>query len=363
MTGVTHVLWNGGVGGIERLVHDLALVQREQGIAVRVAFGQASGPFVDNVRDAGIPIVDLALRSGYDVRPHVLARAFRALADTELLHVHAWNLPLVLATRRRRLVTTEHGTLGLHRPQGVVVRAKRALHRAAVRRAASVTTPSTYMADVLARTLRVPRAGIRVVPNGISVTAVGEFREGARRDEIVVAVVGRLAAMKRVDRALEAIAHVPHDVPVRLVIAGAGPLEGELRAFSTTRGLDRRVTFLGPVTDVGALLADVDVLVLPTSGEPFGLVVLEAAAAGALPIVFADAGGALEALPPDGIVVADERHLASTLGSIRGTPALGGEARRERARWTRETFPITRTALLYREVYDEVVACPNATVS
>jgi glycosyltransferase involved in cell wall biosynthesis len=351
---VTHVLWNGGIGGIERQVHDLALVQREQGIEVRVAFGQAVGPFADAMRAGGIPVVDLALRSGYDLRPNVVARGRSALAQSDVLHVHGWNLPLFLLTRGRPLVATEHGTLGLGRRRTLPVRAKRLLQRAALSRAAVVTTPSNYMVDVLARTLRVPRERVRVVPNGI---APGDPRVAQPRgDELVVAVVGRLAAVKRIDRALNAFAQIPHDLRARLLIAGSGPLDGELRALAAAREIEDRVTFLGPVADVAALLGGVDALVLPTSGEPFGLVVVEAAAAGALPIVFADAGGALEILPPDGVVVADERELAAALAKLPESPWLGPDARRARSEWAHETFPIGTTARLYREAYDEVLA-------
>ena len=52
--------------------------------------------------------------------------------------------------------------------------------------------------------------------------------------------------------------------------------------------------------------ATTEVLVQPSEGEPFGLAIIEACRQGALPIAFADGGGALEVLPPDGRIVVDD---------------------------------------------------------
>src|SRR5439155_3473643 len=53
---VVHVLWSGGVGGIERLVHDLAREQSRLGFRVSVAFAQPSGPFARRLREGGVPV-------------------------------------------------------------------------------------------------------------------------------------------------------------------------------------------------------------------------------------------------------------------------------------------------------------------
>ena len=66
---VVHVLWSGRVGGIERLVVDLASAQVQCGADVRIAFGQAEGPFATLAECRGPSVVDLGLRSGHDLSP------------------------------------------------------------------------------------------------------------------------------------------------------------------------------------------------------------------------------------------------------------------------------------------------------
>jgi glycosyltransferase involved in cell wall biosynthesis len=143
---------------------------------------------------------------------------------------------------------------------------------------------------------------------------------------------------------------------IRVRIIGIGPEEERLKSLSDSLCLGQSVTFLGARNDVRDLLAGSHVIVHPAKNEAFGMALLEACAGGLLPIVFSDGGGALEVLPPDGLVVGDESDLARTLDDLVGSPLLGEEARRWRARWARERFPISATEAAYRRLYEMVVA-------
>jgi glycosyltransferase involved in cell wall biosynthesis len=116
---------------------------------------------------------------------------------------------------------------------------------------------------------------------------IDRFTIGAGRGEYAV-VVTRLLAYKHVDRAIAACARA--GVPLRIV--GTGPEEHALRAAA--RGT--QTTFLGYIDDaaVNALVGNARVVLLPAE-EDFGLVPLEAAAAGT-PTIALRAGGALETI-------------------------------------------------------------------
>ena len=79
---------------------------------------------------------------------------------------------------------------------------------------------------------------------------------------------------------------------LRLVVAGRGPSADELRDQARRLRLGRAVTFAGfvPDAELAALVAAADCAVVPSRYEPFGLVALEAAAAGT-PVVASGAGG------------------------------------------------------------------------
>jgi glycosyltransferase involved in cell wall biosynthesis len=165
-----------------------------------------------------------------------------------------------------------------------------------------------------------------------------------------------LAEFKRVDRLLAALSQARTRERLSTLIVGEGPLEGDLKAQAARLGCDPIVEFLGYRADVEAILAATDILVQPSEGEPFGLAIIEACRQGALPIVFADGGGALEVLPPDGRIVTNEPHLARVLDELCEDPApRSPTARRARARWAAEQFPIRHTAGAYLALYRAAV--------
>jgi glycosyltransferase involved in cell wall biosynthesis len=351
---VAHVLWSGRVGGIERLVGDLAAEQIGQGLGLIVAFGQAKGPFVERVRRAGARVVDLGLASGYDLRPSRIALGAAALRTADVVHLHGFNVPIALMAGRsgRPIVFTEHGNFGLGRRLGLSDHAKRRLQASFLhRRVRAIASNSRYTALRLAETYRLEPNLVTVVHNGVAVTEAGARPHAGHSNELCVAFVGRLVAVKRLDRLFAAVAKTDGDGGLRLVIAGGGPLEEDLKDLARSLNIDDRVAFLGPRGDVAKVLAAADAAILPSEGESFGLVVLEACLQGTLPIVFADGGGALEALPPDGIVVDGVDELAAAFESLRGSEAISIEARGGRAAWVRERFPISATAERYLELY------------
>jgi glycosyltransferase involved in cell wall biosynthesis len=99
--------------------------------------------------------------------------------------------------------------------------------------------------------------------------------------------VGQLIPRKNVDGLIEAFALLPESA--RLLIAGEGPEEASLQALATELGVSSRIEFRGyvPYESVPALLSEIATLVLPSKSEVYGLVVIEALAAG-LQVVVTD---------------------------------------------------------------------------
>jgi glycosyltransferase involved in cell wall biosynthesis len=355
---VAHVLWSGNVGGIERLVCDLAAEQVAQGLEVTVAFARTEGPFVQEVRDRRARVVDLRLSSGSDLRPDRILHGAKALAEVDVLHLHGFNVPLAAIARRARkpIVFTEHGNFSLGRSLGVQGRVKRHLQRRFLQHSIDVLTAnSVYSAARLSEIYGISSDSIVVVYNGTAVD--GNVGAQKRRPSAVLhtVFVGRLVEFKRVDRAIKAVALARRRDAILLDIFGGGPLEVPLRRLAASVGSGARIKFHGVRADVRAAVANADVLLLPSEQEPFGLAALEGCAQGALPIAFADGGGVLEVLPPDGIVVENVDDLARVLDGLIGSHAISDDARRRRAEWARRRFPISATANRYLELYGKAI--------
>jgi glycosyltransferase involved in cell wall biosynthesis len=163
-----------------------------------------------------------------------------------------------------------------------------------LRLAHQVVTGTPGLADLYARTFRLRRGRIRVVPNEIDAAAFAP--PAPRAPGCTVLFVGRLSEHKGA-RLLPEIATAVLDAEpeARFVIAGGGPDEELVR--SALAG-EPRVELLGyvPNPEVPALMHDADVLVMPSLEEGFPRRLLEAMAAG-LPFVATDVGGVREVIP------------------------------------------------------------------
>ena len=123
-----------------------------------------------------------------------------------------------------------------------------------------------------------------VVPNGVDLSLVPQRTKNTPR---AVISVGTLKARKCMDRTLEAFARLAETYPdATLTIVGIGEMEAQLRARIDDLGLQARVTLTGgiPHEEVLKRMAESDLFVLPSWGEGYGIVYIEAMAAGCIAV-------------------------------------------------------------------------------
>lgn len=133
---------------------------------------------------------------------------------------------------------------------------------------------------------------VEVVYNGIDPSSFEVHTNGRVRDELglprdapVIGFVGQLDERKGIDDLLQAFVKVHRRLPdAHLVLAGTGKLESAVRDFSRRNGLGAVTHLLGFRDDISAVMRSIDVLVLPSRWEGFGMVLIEAMAA-ARPVV------------------------------------------------------------------------------
>ena len=175
-----------------------------------------------------------------------------------------------------------------------------------------------------------------------------------------IAVVGRLAPEKDHATLLAAARIVVAERPdTTFLLAGDGPLRGELEARIQALGLGERVHVLGYREDAVAILAACAMLALPSRYEPCGRVLLETMAVGR-PIVATRVGGVPE-LVEDGVTgvlvgPGDPRAFAEALLRLRADPAYAGRLGTAGRRRVERRFEVVAAAAQYAAVYREVLA-------
>ncbi len=338
------------VWGAERSLLGLAPLLEERGI--RLSLASPRGGFSDAWSALGLPHVEFAVpsRSGLRAtgggRPGVrelagevasTGRSARRLAqlarEVDVVHSNSlWgHLDCAVAGR----ISGRPVVLELHdlvRP-GL----GRIVLRMAVRLASSAIAVSQAVADSVGpgwdRVCVIPQAvdPVRFHPGPPDPS--WRARLSSQPDEPIVGVVGRVDPGKGIRTVVQAMAMLAGAAArSHLAVVGApavddGTYEAQLREEASTL-LGDRSRFVGPVTEVPAVLRSLDVLVNASASEPFGLSVLEAQACG-VPVIGTDAGGIPEFVTDGetGLLVAPGRAdaLAAGLNRMLGAPELRQE--------------------------------------
>jgi rhamnosyl/mannosyltransferase len=172
--------------------------------------------------------------------------------------------------------------------------------------------------------------------------------------------VGRLRYYKGLDHLIRALP----GIPARLLVVGIGPMEEEWKALAADAGVGDKIAWLGeaPDADLPAIYHLVDLFVLPAShsSEAFGLVQVEAMAAG-LPVVCTELGTGTSYVNQDGLTglvvpPADPFALRDAVNRLIADPDLRqsmGAAARARASTFGLDSMVDKVLALYEDVMRE----------
>jgi len=258
----------------------------------------------------------------------------------------------LLRSRKTPLVVTQHNDS--------IQPSARFLARTVIRRAAAVVVPSrAHLA--LSRELESFENKTDIIPFGIDETRWIDLpRRGIDAPPRAI-FIGRLVKFKGLDVLLRALERVPD---LRLDIVGAGPEGPRLRTLTQALALTDRVKWFGeyPDEDLPRRMAEADFLVLPsvTVEERFGIVLLEAMAAGRPIITTAVPTGVREVNVPGEtgleVPLQDVAALAEALETLAHDPfkreQMGDAGRRRVEKY------FTRALMAQRhiELYERVLA-------
>jgi glycosyltransferase involved in cell wall biosynthesis len=308
-----HIITGLGVGGAEQ---QLRLLVRHLPVDCDVVTLTNPGAVADGLTADGVRVFHLGMTGNRDLA--ALPRLVRLIRTGryDLVHTHLYRACVYgrLAARIagvKAVVATEH-SLGDSQMEGRGLSAGvRALYLASERLGRSTVAVSPTVAERLER-WGVPGQRIEVVPNGIDLDRFRfdpvqrlrtRQRLGLPEGAYVIGGIGRLAAGKRFDVLIRALAQLPDDY--WLLLVGGGTEENLLRRTAHDYGVADRVLFTGerpyvpdgtPGPDLPSLTAAMDLLASPSPEEAFGLAVVEGLASG-LPVLYASCP-AIEDLPP-----------------------------------------------------------------
>jgi glycosyltransferase involved in cell wall biosynthesis len=301
MTRVLHLQKVAGISGSEAHLLSLLPRLRDRGWDVRMLMlhenESGAWDFARALKARGVPIDAIRVRA--DVDPIAffqltgyLARTRPDILHTHLVHADAYGLLAGTFARVPVRISTKHG-FNEFREAPYFGLADRAVASLAHVHIAISRGLARYLEDVEG----FRRADFEIVHYGIEPDGEPKPYDG---DRPRLLCVGRLIPIKGHLVLLRAFAEARKEVPeLELHIAGRGPLEPALKALCRELEIVDAVRFLGYVAPVQRAIEQASVIVVPSMGEGFGMVALEAMER-ARPVIAASIGG-LGELVEDGV--------------------------------------------------------------
>lgn len=378
------------VGGLGNHVHalgrHLAAAGHEVVVLCRRPMGTdaATHPSTDEVHD-GVRVLAVAedplhlaftddLVAWTLAMGHAVLRAGLALDwRPDVVHAHDWLVahPAVALAEHwdAPLVVTVHATEAGRHTGWLTSTLNQQVHSIEwwlVNNADAVITCSAAM-RAEAQDLYAPATPITLLHNGIDVSRIPVLARDPEPGRVLY--LGRLEHEKGVQDLLAALPRVRRTHPqARLVVAGDGTKQGWFRERARAHRVARAVTWTGHLEPaaIAVELSRAAVVVVPSRYEPFGIVALEAAAAGT-PVVASTAGGLAEAVLAGvgglAFEVGNVGALASAVTEVLAHPGAAAErAAAARARLDRE-FHWPQIAVATAGLYARTVRAPRPVLA
>jgi L-malate glycosyltransferase len=347
----------------------------------QIHFISYSQPFRLSGRDDGIfyhevPVSNYPL---FEFPPYDLALASRMVEvaefyELDLLHVH-YAIPhsvsallarQMMAKRGRRLpfVTTLHGTditlVGLDRGYLPIT-------RHAIQESDGVTSISNYLREETISKFDIERP-IETIPNFVNCDVYTPLEESKREElrkrfakpgEALLIHLSNFRPVKRVPDVVKIFAKVAREVPAQLVLVGDGPDRSSAEWLAHDLGIQCRVHFVGKQERVHELLAQADLMLMPSELESFGLAALEAMAC-KVPSIATRVGGVPE-LIDDGetgmlFPVGDVDAMANAAIALLTDKARLEQMRDQARRTAQKRFCASLVVPKYVQFYEEILA-------
>jgi glycosyltransferase involved in cell wall biosynthesis len=346
-------------GGSERQFGALAGSLSKEFFRVHLGCLQRRGPFLGTLGD----VSEFQLGGSLYGPASLKARwkLVRYLKDHKIGVAHSFdfytNLVLIPSARLARVPVV----IGSQRQLGDLLTRRQERAQAMVLGWCDMVVCNSQAAADRLMALGLRESQLVVIGNGLPVEAFAETSPALPRSPEVLRV-GMIARMntrsKNHSLFLRAAARLHGQFPsAQFVLVGDGPLRQELEREAQALGLGDSVLFLGDRRDIPAVLASLDITVLPSASESLSNVILESMAAGA-PVVANRVGGNCELITEDrGVLVPanDELALASGIERLFRDSSLRKILGRNGEQFARENFTLEKMRQRHESLYHELL--------
>jgi glycosyltransferase involved in cell wall biosynthesis len=357
-----------GIGGTETHVLELASRLDRKRFEITVCSLKSSGLIAEELQRRGVRVVTLGGTGKWDLRVLFKLRAFLRNEQPDVVQAFLFWANVAARIARQglppmRVIASYHDEVVA---EGWLVRA---IDRLTLPWSDRLVCCSEAVYRSVQRRIGGRDERFVTIPFGVeserfaSVLPVSRGEVGLNDHLPVIGTVCRLVEPKKgLSVLLNAVAWLERTAGTPLcqvLIVGGGPAKGRLEALSLELGIRERVHFTGPRLDVPSVIQRMDVFVLPSLYEGFGIAILEAMAAGK-PVVATRVGGIPEFVESgkSGLLVeaGNAESLAGAIRRLLEQPKLAGALARAGKERAGTLFSIERSVREHEALYDLCLA-------
>ena len=379
MINIVYLIGNLGAGGAEKLVCDLAIGLEKSKFKVSII---AIGHYKDEQFERNR--IDLLRQNGVDVKivskkPHgnrlSTIRKLRGVfkADRpDIIHSHLFTGIFYGAVASIGIKT--HMVITYHSTSGFGVKDK-VISRIFSRKYDRIIAVSESVKIFVHNFFKIPDQKIVTIYNGTDTKRFFdskiEYEETSNdRTDITFGCVGRISEAKGYKYLVEALAKLEKKIlqNITVKIAGDGPLREEMEEMVKKNNLEDHVEFVGNLTDIPKFLCNVDVYIMPSLWEGFGISLIEAMAAGK-PLIVSDIPVFKEILGVEklNMLTGFSDTIFGTIFEVGNSQALANAIERmieNREKWPKfgknsyeraKSFDISKTVEQHEKLYMNIV--------
>ena len=320
---ILHIIWSTEMGGISKVVlHLCEEQQKDNNLQVSVFCAKGKSALFEAFEKKGISIIPGQFKGAFQISYSSYKECKLLMKKFDLIHFHSYNPLLGYAAKEsgKKIIYTEHGNFGFGRKTKLKDAIVRWMQKQFLNRSVdAISFNSEFTKSESIHRFGLSRPIKEVIYNGVplnlnSTISTNQFRKS--ENEFLIAAIGRLAQVKRFDRLLFSISKI-NSSNFRLIIMGTGPEEMSLKKQVDNLKIKDKVSFAGQGNSL-QLLQESNLCVIPSQGEAFGLVAIEAYQQGKQVLVFEDGGGVTElvkTLEPHS-VLQSENELADLFSTL-----------------------------------------------
>lgn len=298
---ILHIIPTLASGGAEKMLVDTIREMQDQGIQCEVIVLTENGNFFgEQMEKLRIPIYYGPTNKVYSICNIFFINKIIKRNKYDCIHTHLFApqfftpIALKMTKYKSALITTEHSTHNKRRDRKFFFTLDKWMYR----QYDAIISISEGTKGRLNKYLPETQKKTIVIENGIELTQyemaasidLVQLESSLTSNEKIILMVAAMREQKDHETLIRASKLLPDQY--RVVFVGTGDRFDEVKKYANQHGKDN-IVFLGRRNDVPALMATADVFVLSSKWEGFGLVVVEAAAAG-LPIVASNVEGLRE---------------------------------------------------------------------